>query len=70
MKHKLSKLKHKFDEGKIDYDKIYSIFEGWLAYAKHANTYKLRKQFIKEFELMFPNQISSIEVNRLLKNLK
>ncbi|MEK6974412.1 MAG: hypothetical protein AABW41_04225 [Nanoarchaeota archaeon] len=70
MRTKLSKLKYKLDNGEIDYDKVYAVFEGWIAYAKHADTYKLRKKFIKEFENMFPNQFSSIEINRILKNLK
>ena len=67
VKNNLSKLQYKLDGGNIDYDKVYTIFEGWLAYSKHANTYKLRKKLINHFELMFPNQVSSIEVNRLLK---
>lgn len=68
MERKLITLRDKFIKGKINYDKVYATFEGWLAYAKHANTYKLRKHFIKYFELMVPNHVSSVEVNRLLKN--
>ncbi len=68
MRNKLTK--YKLNERKIDYDKIYASFEGWIAYAKHADTYKLRKQFTKDFEYMFSNQISSIEVNRLLRETK
>ncbi len=34
---------------------------------KYANTYKLRKHIGMEIEEYFPNQISSIEINRLIK---
>lgn len=67
MERKLIILRDKFIKGKINYDKVYSIFEGWLAYARHANTHKLRERFINEFENMFPNQVSAVEVNRILK---
>jgi len=66
-KNDLLKFKIRLDNKTMDYDQIYSIFEGWIAYAKHADTYELRKEFIKNFEQMFPDQISAIEVNRLLK---
>jgi retron-type reverse transcriptase len=33
-----------FNERKISYGKFFEIFQGWNAYAKWANTYKLRKQ--------------------------
>ena len=39
-----------------------------LAY-KRARKHKTKKIYVIEFELMFPNQVSSIEVNRILKNL-
>jgi len=51
----------------LDYNKIYSSFEGWLAYAKRANTSNLRKKLIRKFEKLFPNEISDIEINRWLK---
>lgn len=70
IKHNLLRFKNKFYDNQLDYDKIYSSFEGWIAYSKHANTYKLRKRFIQIYEEIFSNQISSIEVNRLLKNYK
>ncbi len=67
MNNKLLIFKNKLDERKINYDEIYASFEGWIAYAKHADTYKLRKESIKKFEEMFPHEVSSLEVNRLLK---
>ncbi len=70
MKRKLLTFKFLFDENLIDYDEIYSSFEGWLAYTMHANAFKLRINLIKEFETRFLKEISSIEVNRLIKILK
>ncbi len=66
---KLLNFKIYLKNNKLSYDKIYSSFEGWLAYAHNADTYKLRAKLIKKFESFFPNQISSIEVNRYLKYL-
>ncbi len=31
-------------EGKINYEELQESFQGWQAYAKWANTYKLRKK--------------------------
>lgn len=38
----------KFSTGRIPRDKMAEIFQGWNAYAKWANTYKLRKHIYKE----------------------
>ena len=57
----------KYKKGQINYDEIYNFLEGWLAYAKNADTYKLRKNIIKEFDNIFKKEISSKEVNRYLK---
>jgi len=37
---------------------------------RHADTYKLRKKLANKIEEYFPNEVSYIEVNRLLKLLK
>ena len=58
-----------YDKGKIEYDSMYDFMEGWIAHAKYANTYKLRKKVLSHFEFTFPKEISSKEVNRnRLKN--
>jgi hypothetical protein len=54
---------------KISYDKVYAVFEGWLAYAHHYNTFNLRQKIIDFYEGTFPRQISSIEINRLQNRL-
>ncbi|MBI2109660.1 group II intron reverse transcriptase domain-containing protein, partial [Candidatus Woesearchaeota archaeon] len=43
MNKKLLLLKEQFDKKLINSDKVYEIIFGWISYAKHANTYKLRK---------------------------
>lgn len=37
-----------FKQGKLDEDAIWDSFQGWQAYAKWANTYKLRNKFQRE----------------------
>ncbi len=66
-KRKLGFLCQQYDLGLIDYDKIYDFLEGWLAYTKHANTYKLRKKIINSVEEKFASEISTKEINRCLK---
>jgi len=56
-----------FDEKLIDYDKIYDFLEGWLAYVKQADTYKIRKKVIGFVENKFNLEISTKEINRYLK---
>lgn len=67
MKSRLKILKEDYNKSKIDYDKVYDSAEGWMAYAKHANTYKLRKKIADEIEKNFPNEISTKEFNKIVK---
>jgi predicted PolB exonuclease-like 3'-5' exonuclease len=69
MKTSFNLLKEKYVRREIDYDKIYDYFEGWIAYAKNANTYKMRKKITKQVEEAFPTEISSNEFNRYYKFL-
>ena len=69
MKAKFNMLKKEYKEKKVDYDTIYGFFEGWFAYAKHANTYNLRKKISFELESSFTNEISTKEINRMAKRL-
>jgi RNA-directed DNA polymerase len=62
-------LKKEYKDKRIDYDTIYDFFEGWFAYAKHANTYNLRKKIAIEMADSFPNEISTKEINRVIKEL-
>lgn len=70
MKNKFRILMEDYSKGRVDYDEVYDFFEGWFAYAKHANTYKLRKKFAKEIEKIFSNEISTKEINRINKIIK
>lgn len=69
MQRALEQHRTDFHAGIITYDKIYEHFQGWLAYAQHANTYQLRKRMAKNIEAYFPNKISTIEYNRIRKRL-
>lgn len=60
-------LKKDYHDKRIDYDTIYDFFEGWFVYAKHANSYILRKKLAVEIENIFPNEISTKEINRTTK---
>lgn len=55
---------------KAGYDDLYEFLEGWIAYAKHANTYHVRKKITLEFERTFRGQMLTKEVNRCPKHLK
>jgi hypothetical protein len=63
-KRKLKEIHLLYDKEEIGYDELYDFMEGWLAYAKHADTYNLRQKIIAEFEEKFSSEISSKEVNR------
>lgn len=70
MKQKLKALSQEYKLQEIDYDSVYDFLEGWIAYAKNANAYKLRKKITAEFEMGFANEISTKEINRYLKTKK
>ncbi len=53
-KNKLYKVKELYCKDKIEREKLIGIFEGHLAYAKNANTYKYRKKITKTFNKYFP----------------
>ena len=63
-KRKLRETVCLFDNKEIAYDSIYDFIEGWIAYAKHANTYNLRQKILSEFENKFSGEISTKEINR------
>ena len=43
----LSKIKN-YKDGKLNKDKILESFQGWNAYAKWANSLKIRRKIVKE----------------------
>lgn len=50
---RLERLGRKCAEGEITKEKALQSLEGWLAYAKFANTYKLRKRIVAKFNGFF-----------------
>jgi len=62
---KIHLLENDYRSRKIDYDQMYDFLEGWCAYARNANTFKLRKKLLGHIEQKFPHEISTKEVNRL-----
>ncbi len=53
---RFNQLSKNYKEEKVDREKVVERFEGWLAYATHANTYKYRRYFIRLFNQAFPLQ--------------
>ena len=50
-----------------DYDSLCIYLEGWLSYASHANTHKLRYNVTNIIESNFEGGISSLHLDRLIK---
>jgi hypothetical protein len=50
-----------------DYDLVYDSFQGWCAYAMHANSHKLRMHFGSVIQQNYFRAISSAEINKLIK---
>ena len=69
-KRKLESLYQEFESGQVEYDALYDFIEGWCAYAKNANTYKLRKTFLDDYEKRFTSSISTKEVNRMTRPMR
>ena len=63
-------IQQKYSAKEIRYDEIYDFLEGWIAYAKSANTYSMRKKLLAEFENTFPQKISAKELSRYLNGQK
>jgi RNA-directed DNA polymerase len=67
MRNKFYFLKEKYKNSEISYDIIYDFLEGWIAYAKNADTFNLRKKILEDFDAEFPNKLSAKEINKYLK---
>ena len=53
-KRNIRKMKYKinlFNKGKISYEKLFNSFQGWNAYAKWSNSYRLIDKMIKKIKL-------------------
>ena len=54
----------------ISYDQLIESFQGWRAYAKHANAHKLARRISSNIQSNFANEVSRQEVNRLIQASK
>ncbi|MDP3728396.1 MAG: reverse transcriptase/maturase family protein [bacterium] len=59
--------KQAYEKGKITFDDIYNSLEGTFAHISNANTIRWRLKKAKSLEEFYPQEVSSKEVNRLLK---
>ncbi|MBU4352297.1 MAG: hypothetical protein KJ939_04405 [Nanoarchaeota archaeon] len=66
-KRKLKLICEKFDNGEITYDEVYDFLEGWIAYAKNADTYNLIRKILDTIKDKFQSEVSLKEYNRLRK---
>ncbi|MFC1647984.1 reverse transcriptase domain-containing protein [Nanoarchaeota archaeon] len=70
-KSNIRKMQRKMQTLKLnisDYDKSLSSMESWISYAKHGNTYNLRKSFTEEFTSAYPGKIALVEISRWQKH--
>ncbi len=67
-KNKLNAMIREYRVGEMNYEEFYEFLEGWIAYAKNANTYNLRGKVLKDLEQILSKETSKKEVNILLKN--
>ncbi len=63
---KIQEIDILYENKEIDFDSVYNFFEGWCAYAKHANTYRIRQHQLRAFENKWKTEISFKEINRKL----
>ena len=65
---KYARMCKHFPNHKADYDKVYDFLEGWVAYSKHMNLYNFTKNLLKRHQEIFAAELSTKELNRILKN--
>ncbi len=61
--------KTEFNSNNLEFDNINEFLEGWSAYAKNTSSYNLRKRINTKLPQDFSNEVSSKEVNRILKTI-
>ena len=69
-RNKLELLCAFYDAGEISYDEVYNSLEGWNAYTKNANGFKLKEKLFAGIAKKFENEMSDKEINRILNILK
>ncbi len=63
----LEQMGRQYMDGKLEREKVIEKFEGWLAYAAHADTYKYRRRITGRFNLLFPFR-EGIEITSVKKH--
>ncbi|MBN2052944.1 hypothetical protein JW756_05550 [Candidatus Woesearchaeota archaeon] len=66
---KLELMHSEYKVKKVKYDAIYDFLEGWTAYSKYTNTFKLRRKQIAHAENLFGGALSNKELNRYFKHV-
>lgn len=61
----LEKLKRRYSDGEVSKEKALRSLEGWLAYARFANTYSLRKRVSQRFEELFSLKVSANVIRQM-----
>jgi len=66
---RFNQMKFLFDEKLLTREKVLDSILGWMAYTFHGNTYKYRKNIIRNFNKLFPyKKGNGIRNNRKFKN--
>lgn len=65
---KYLKLKYAYSKDEINREEIREKVDGWLAYASHGNTYKYRKELLKDFDKSFPYKPTNEPLNLKVHN--
>lgn len=68
-KKNLNRFHRRFETFKADYklgflerERVITSIEGWIAYIKHANTYKYRRHLIRQLNHHFPAQPTTVPI--------
>lgn len=59
----LTNMKLMYRKNKLSREKVVDCFEGWLAYATHANTFKYRKHMTRRFNKWFEQRTNNKMLN-------
>jgi RNA-directed DNA polymerase len=55
---RLDMFKRKCDKGEMNREEIVKSLEGWLAYARFANSYNFRKRVVERFNRLFAKELA------------
>lgn len=62
---RFNELKKFYKKGFVERENVVNVFEGWITYVSHANTYKHRRHLTRLFNKYFP-----IEIKKEVENIK